>query len=121
MGSGQWEMRISTETDRLSVHMIESVCYEEINRAVSITGYRYVIEAVKEVRHLLLLVPADLRLALLLVRLGGNDAALVRIDRFEAQLPSKKRKLHFPTTEQCYVMKMRKSHLLGNQLEKVPA
>ncbi|MBM4126694.1 MAG: hypothetical protein FJ247_04995 [Nitrospira sp.] len=119
--NGQWEMSISAETDRLSVHMIESACYEKINRAVSITGYRYVIEEVKEVRHLLLLVPAYLRLALLLVRSGDNDAALALIDRFEARFPSKKRGLHFPTAEQRNFMKMRKSHLLGNQPEKIPA
>lgn len=119
--NGQWEMSISAETDRLSVHMIEAACYEKINRAVSITGYRYVIEEVKEVRHLLLLVPAYLRLVLLLARSGDNDEVLALIDRFEARFPLKKRGLHFPTAEQRNAMKMRKSHILGNRLEKVPA
>lgn len=119
--NGQWEMSISAETDRLSVHMIEAACYEKINRAVSITGYRYVVEEVKEVRHLLLLVPAYLRLALLLVRSGENDAALALIERFEARFPSNKRGPHFPTAEQRNVMKMRKAHLLGTLQEKISA
>lgn len=118
--NGQWEMSISAETDRLSVHMIEAACYEKINRAVSITGYRYVIEEVKEVRHLLLLVPAYLRLVLLLVRSGDTDEALALIERFEARFPSRKRGAHFPTAEQRNVMKARKSHLIGNLRETVP-
>jgi len=119
--NGQWERSISAETDRLGVHMIEAACYEKINRAVSITGYRYVVEEVKEVRHLLLLVPAYLRLALLLVRSGENDAALALIERFEARFPPNKRGPHFPTAEQRNVMRLRKSHLLGNLQEKIPA
>jgi hypothetical protein len=119
--NGQWEMSISAETDRLGVHMIEAACYEKINRAVSTTGYRYVIDEVKEVRHLLLLVPAYLRLALFLVRSGDIDEVLALIDRFETRFPPNKRGPHFPTTEQRNVMKARKSQLLDNQLEKVPA
>jgi Na+/phosphate symporter len=119
--NGQWEMSISAETDRLGVHMIEAACYEKINRAVSTTGYRYAVEEIKEVRHLLLLVPAYLRLALLLVRSGDNDEALALIERFETRFPTNKRGLHFPTAEQRNILKLRKSHLLGNQPEKVPA
>lgn len=119
--NGQWETSISAETDRLGVHMIEAACYEKINRAVSTTGYRYVVDEVKEVRHLLLLVPAYLRLALMLVRSGDNDEALALIERFEARFPSNRRGPHFPTPEQRNVMKMRKSHLLGSVPEKIPA
>jgi hypothetical protein len=119
--NGQWETSISAETDRLGVHMIEAACYEKINRAVSVTGYRYVVDEVKEVRHLLLLVPAYLRLALLLVRSGENEAALALIERFEARFPPNKRGRHFPTAEQRNVMGLRKSHLLGNLQEKIPA
>ena len=118
--NGQWEMSISAETDRLGVHMIEAACYEKINHAVSMMGYRYVIDEIKEVRHLLLLVPAYLRLVLLLVRSGDHNEVLALIDRFETRFPLNKRGPHFPTAEQRNVMKMRKSHVLGNQLEKVP-
>lgn len=119
--NGQWEMSISGETDRLGIHMIEALCYEKINQAVSVTGYRYVIGEVKEVRHLLLLVPAYLRLALLLVRSGDSAGVLEIIERFDARFPAKKRGPHFPTEEQRNVMKMRKTHLLNNQQLKVPA
>jgi hypothetical protein len=119
--NGQWEMSISADTDRLGVHMIEALCYEKINQAVSVTGYRYVIDEVKEVRHLLLLVPAYLRLALLLVRSGANADALALIERFEARFPAKKRGPHFPTEEQRNAMKIRKTFLLNDQPSKVSA
>jgi hypothetical protein len=119
--NGQWEMSISADTDRLGVHMIEALCYEKINQAVSATGYRYVIDEVKEVRHLLLLVPAYLRLALLLVRSGANADALALINRFEARFPAKKRGPHFPTEEQRNAMKIWKTFLLNDQPSKVSA
>jgi len=113
--NGQWEQSISADTDRLGIHMIEAVCYEKINQAVSIAGYRYVISEVKEVRHLLLLVPAYLRLSLLLVRSGATTDAREVIERFERRFPVKKRGPHFPTVEQRTAMKIRKTYLLENQ------
>ncbi|MBH0188153.1 MAG: hypothetical protein HP493_04665 [Nitrospira sp.] len=113
--NGQWEQSISADTDRLGIHMIEAVCYEKINQAVSIAGYRYVISEVKEVRHLLLLVPAYLRLSLLLVRSGATKDAREVIERFERRFPVKKRGPHFPTVEQRTAMKIRKTYLLESQ------
>jgi hypothetical protein len=121
MVNGQWERSISADTDRLGVHMIEALSYEKINQAVSIVGYRYVVEEAKEVRHLMLLVPAYLRLAQLLVRTGESDKALELIDRFEARFPSNKRGPHFPSDEQREVMKTRKTHLIKSQPLKMPA
>lgn len=112
--NGQWEQSISADTDRLGIHMIEATCYEKINQAVSIIGYRYVIGEVKEVRHLLLLVPAFLRLSLLLVRSGANADALELIERFEARFPGNKRGSHYPTEEQRNMMKIRKTYLLSH-------
>jgi len=112
--NGQWEQSISADTDRLGIHMIEAVCYEKINHAVSMAGYRYVIGEVKEVRHLLLLVPAYLRLSQLLVRSGDNADAFELIERFEARFPLKKRGPHFPTEKQRNAMKIRKTYLLSN-------
>ncbi|NJL16996.1 MAG: hypothetical protein HC938_07190 [Nitrospira sp.] len=40
--------------------MIEALSYEKINQEIAIQGYRYVVEEAREVRHLLLLVPAYL-------------------------------------------------------------
>ena len=119
--NGQWEMSISAETDRVGVHILEAMCYEKINQVVSVTGYRYVINEAKEVRHLLLLVPAYLRLALLLVRSGEKEEALELIERFETRFPTRKRGPHFPTREQRNIMKTRKMFLLENRQEKVPA
>lgn len=113
--NGQWETSISAETDRVVVRMLEAVCYENINQAVSVSGYRCVIDEAKEIRHLLLLVPAYLRLTRLLARSGDGDGALAVIERFEARFPATKRGIHFPTKEQRNVMKTRKALLLKNR------
>ncbi len=119
--NGQWEQCISAETDRLGIHMIEAIAYEKINQAVSIAGYRYVVQEVKEIRHLLLLVPAYLRLAALLVRSGKGPEALECLERFERRFPAKKRGPHFPTDAQRELMKSRKMHLLKSEPAKVSA
>lgn len=121
MVNGQWERSISAETDRLGVHMIEALCYEKINQAVSIVGYRYVVEEAREVRHLMLLVPAYLRLVQLLVRSGESDKALELIDRFDNRFPANKRGPHFPTDEQRGMLQTRKTHLIKSQPLKIPA
>ena len=75
----------------------------------------------KEVRHLMLLVPAYLRLTQLLVRSGENLRALELIDRFESRFPPNKRGPHFPSDEQREVMNTRKTHLTKSQPLKMPA
>jgi hypothetical protein len=110
--NGQWERCISADTDRLGVHMIEALSYEKINQEVSIKGYRYVVNEVKEVRHLMLLAPAYLRLMQLLLCAGEEAEALETIDRFESRFPSTKRGPHFPSNEQREIMKTKKTQLL---------
>lgn len=97
--NGQWERCISADTDRLGIHLIEAVSYEKINPEVSIGSYRYVINEVKEVRHLMCLVPAYIRLLQLLLRAGEEAEALETIERFEGRFPSTKRGPHFPSDE----------------------
>lgn len=121
MVNGQWERSISAETDRLAVHMLEALAYEKINQAVSLVGYRYVIDEVKEVRHLLFLVPAYMRLVQLLIRAGESTKALEVIERFETRFPPTKRGPHFPTDEQREMLKTKKAHLLKIQSLKMPA
>lgn len=121
MVNGQWERSISAETDRLAVHMLEALTYERINQAVSVIGYSYIVDEVREVRHLMFLVPAYMRLVQLLVRSGESAKALDVIERFENRFPPNKRGPHFPTEEQREVLKTRKTHLLKNQPLKMPA
>jgi hypothetical protein len=121
MVNGQWERSISAETDRLGIHMIEALCYEKINQGVSISGYRYVTEEAKEVRHLMLLVPAYLRLVQLLVRSGEGGVALETIERFESRFPTSRRGPHFPSEEQREIMRTRKTHLIKSLPIKIPA
>lgn len=119
--NGQWGRCISAETDRLAVHMIEAVCLEKSDPPVAIDKYRYVVDEAKEVRHLLLLVPAYLRLVPLLVKAGEVAEALELIERFERRFPVTKRGPHFPTEQQREVMATRKAHLIKNQPLKIPA
>ena len=113
--NGQWERCISADTDRLGIHLIEAVSYEKINPEVSIGSYRYVINEVKEVRHLMFLAPVYVRLTQLLLLAGEEAEALETIERFEARFPSTKRGPHFPSHEQREIMKTRKAQLLQDQ------
>jgi len=119
--NGQWERCISAETDRLGIHMIEAIAYEKINPGVSIAGYRHVVDEAKEIRHLLFLVPAYLRLVALMVRTGKGAEALELIERFEKRFPPTKRGPHFPTDEQREIMRVRKTHLIKGEPVKVSA
>ncbi|MCP9453057.1 MAG: hypothetical protein NNA23_10285 [Nitrospira sp.] len=112
---GPWEQSISADTDRVGVRMLEAVCYEKINPAVSIAAYRYVTEEAKDIRHLCLVVPAYLRLAQLLTRSKESNHVLEVIERFELRFPESRQGLYFPTREQRHLMKMRKALLLKNQ------
>ena len=100
MVNGQWERSISAETDRLGIHIIEAMCYEKVNPQVAVSGYRFVVDQAKEIRHLMLLVPAYLRLTQLLIRSGEAAEALELVERFEARFPTNKRGPHFPSEEQ---------------------
>ncbi len=119
--NGQWERCISAETDRLAVHMIEALAYEKVNQEVSIEGYRYVVNEVKEVRHLMLLVPAYVRLMQLLVRAGEEADALEAIEQFEHRFPPSKRGPHFPSESQRDLMKTKKAQLMKNMPLKMSA
>jgi hypothetical protein len=119
--NGQWERCISTETDRLGVQMIEALSYEKINQDIAISGYQYVVQEAKEVRHLLLLVPAYVRLMQLLLQAGEEAEALELIERFESRFPSTKRGPHFPSDEQRELMKTKKAHLTKGLSLKMPA
>jgi xanthosine utilization system XapX-like protein len=119
--NGQWERCISAETDRLGVQMIEALSYEKINQAIAITGYQYVVQEAKEVRHLLLLVPAYFRLMQLLLRAEEEAEALELIELFESRFPPTKRGPHFPSDLQRDIMKSKKVHLTKGLSLKMPA
>ena len=101
--------------------MIEALAYEKINQEIAIQGYRYVVEEAREVRHLLLLVPAYLRLLQLLLRAGEEAEALEVIERFESRFPSAKRGPHFPSEKQREVMKTKKAQLMKSLPLKMSA
>ena len=121
MVNGQWERSISADTDRLGIHIIEAMCYEKINPQVAVSGYRFVVDQAKEIRHLMLLVPAYLRLTQLLIRSGEAAEALELVERFEARFPTNKRGPHFPSDEQREMMRTKKTQLLKGLPLKMPA
>jgi len=109
--NGQWERCVSAATDRLGVHMLEGMCYETINPDLSIQSYRYVVDQAREIRHLLLLVPAYFRLVEVLGRAARYEEALQTIEQFESRFPRNKRARHFPTEAQRGLMSLKKSRL----------
>jgi hypothetical protein len=121
MVNGQWERSISADTDRLGIHIIEAMCYEKVNPQVAVSGYRFVVDQAKEIRHLMLLVPAYLRLTQLLIRSGEAAEALELVERFEARFPTNKRGPHFPSEEQREMMRTKKTQLLKGLPLKMPA
>lgn len=121
MVNGQWERSISAETDRLGIHIIEAMCYEKVNPDVAVSGYRFVVDQAKEIRHLMLLVPAYLRLTQLLIRAGEAAEALELVERFESRFPTNKRGPHFPSEEQREMMRTKKMQLLKGLPLKIPA
>ena len=119
--NGQWERCISADTDRLGIQMIEALSYEKINQEIAIQGYRYVVEEAREVRHLMLLVPAYVRLMQLLLRAGEEAEALEVIERFESRFPSTKRGPHFPSEKQREALKTKKAQLVKSLPLKMSA
>lgn len=119
--NGQWERCISSETDRVAVYMIEAMVSERVNKEVSIEGYRYVVNEAKDVRHLMLLVPAYLRLVQLLLQAGEEAEALEIIEQFERRFPRSKRGSHFPLEPQRDFMTRKKSQLMKNLPLKMSA
>ncbi|ULA64952.1 MAG: hypothetical protein LZF86_190246 [Nitrospira sp.] len=119
--NGQWERSISADTDRIGVHIIEAMCYEKVNPDVAVSGYRFVVDQAKEIRHLMLLAPAYLRLAQLLIRAREAAEALELIERFEMRFPTNRRGPHFPSDEQREMMRTKKTQLLKGLPLKISA
>ncbi|HKC94037.1 MAG TPA: hypothetical protein VKB81_08475 [Nitrospira sp.] len=109
--NGPWERSVSAATDRLGVHMLEGLYYETINPDLAIQRYRYVVDQAREIRHLLLLVPAHLQLVTVLAREKRYEEAIQAIVQFESRFPRNKRARHFPTEAQRGVMSLKKSRL----------
>ncbi|MGE3151884.1 MAG: hypothetical protein AB7G48_15860 [Nitrospiraceae bacterium] len=113
--NGQWERSISAETDRLAIQLLEAMSYETVNSELAIAAYRFTVEQAKEIRHLMLLVPAYLRLIHLLIQTGRREEAWHAIERFETRFPVNKRGRHFPSSEQRDAVRLHKSRLVDSR------
>ena len=118
---GPWERSVSAETDRLGVYMLSAMAYENSKQDVAIGNYGYVIEHAKGVQHLMLLVPAFLRITHLLVRAGRWAEALKLIEQFEARFPNIETRGHFPSAKQRELMRIMKIRVVKNQLMTLSA
>jgi hypothetical protein len=118
---GPWERTVGAETDRLSMYMLSAMTYKNSKQGVAIGNYRYLIEHAKAIQHLMLLVPAFLRITQLLVRAEKWAEALNLIELFEARFPNSESGLHFPSSKQRELMRITKTQAFKNQLMKLSA
>lgn len=118
---GPWERTVGAETDRLSMYMLSAMTYENSKHDVAIGNYGYVIEHATAIQHLMLLVPAFLRITQLLVRGERWAEALKLIEQFEARFPNIESGRHFPSSKQRELMRITKTQAFKNQLMKLSA
>jgi hypothetical protein len=118
---GPWERSVSAETDRLSIYMLIAMAYEDSKQDVAIGNYGFVIEHARGVQHLMMLVPAFLRITHLLVRAERWAEALKFVEQFEGRFPNVEPARHFPSPRQREFMRMMKARVLKNQLMKLSA
>lgn len=121
MLDGPWERTVGAETDRISIYILSAMTYENSKQDVAIGHYGYVIEHAKAIQHLMLLVPAFLRITQLLVRAERWAEALKFIEQFEARFPNSESGMHFPSSTQRELMRITKTHAFKNQLMKLSA
>ena len=121
LAKGAWRKSISADSDRISMHVLEGWCFTTSDLAAAIEGLRYVVDRVKETRHLSYVIPASLRLMELLMKTGRDDEARTTIEQFEARFPLDRHECDGPTFAQRAVLKDMKARLWQTQSLKVSA
>jgi hypothetical protein len=121
MVNGPWERTVGAETDRLSMFMLSAMMDENSKQDIAIVHYGYVIEHTRAVQHLMLLVPAFLRITQLLVRAERWEEALKFIEQFEVRFQNNVTDLHFPSSTQRELMRAAKTRVLKKRLLKLSA
>jgi len=106
--------RSSTVTDQVSLSMVGAVRMEGSEPKVAIDGYRFVVEKARKDRELALVIPAYLRLADLLERVGQKQEALDLVEKFLQTYAQAKPATPGPrpTEEQMTAMSVRKTRLV---------
>ncbi len=118
---GEWKKSVSADTDRVSVHMLEALCFERSDVDAAIAGYRFVVEKAKEDRHFPLVVPAYLRLTAALLRVGCEEEASRTVEQFESRFPVGRHHASDPSVDQRKAFEEQKSLLWKCQSLKVSA
>ena len=121
LANGAWSKSISADSDRISMRLLEGWCFATSDLPAAIDGLRYVVDRVKEIRHLSYVVPASLRLMELLLKAGRDDEARVAIEQFELRFPADRHEVDGPTFAQLGILKDMKSRLWKRQSLKISA
>ena len=103
------------------MRLLEGWCLATSDLPAAIDGLRYVVDRVKETRHLSCVVPASLRLMELLLKAGRDDEARVAIEQFELRFPGDRHEADGPTFAQLGFLKDMKSRLWETQSLKISA
>jgi hypothetical protein len=111
MLKGPWERSVSATTDHFAMQILGALSREKRDPKTAMQQYGAIIDQAKEMRHLLLVLPAYLRLTELLVRHGHGPEALQTIEQFETRYEPTKGGPHYPTNKQRGMMTITKSHL----------
>jgi hypothetical protein len=118
---GEWGKSVSAATDRISMQMLEGLCFEQHDSSAAMAGYRYVIERANEPRHLSLVVPAYLRIIAVLIRASREEEASELIKQFETRFPVQPADPHGLSADQRKILEEAKSLLWKRLSLKVPA
>jgi hypothetical protein len=118
---GDWSKSISSDTDRISMHVLEGWCLGKDEQAAALEGLRYVLERTKEARHLPFIVPASLRMMDLLLKAGRDDEARLAIEQFERRFPPERQDVDGPSFAQRKMLQEMKSLLWETRSLKVSA
>ena len=92
--------RAGISADRLSLRMLEALRSEESNPSAAIEHYRAIIDHAGEDRDLHLVVPAFIRLSVLLQKAGQKDEARSAVERCLTEYGPKKKGPDAPTESQ---------------------
>jgi hypothetical protein len=119
--NGAWEQSVSADTDRISMHMLEGLCFGKADTRMAVQGLQYVVARARDARHLPLVVPAYLRLLDLLLKAGRVDEARQVIEQIEHRFPVNCHGMYTPSLTERKLLEEMKSLLWESQSLKVSA
>ena len=118
---GPWRGSHTVTTDEVTIRMVQALHLEGTDPQAAISHYHYVVDQASGARDLHWVVPAYLRLAELLQRVGRLPEALEVIDQFEKRFAWKRAVFYYPNDAQRQAMSVHKSRLPAGREKGPPA